>query len=91
MLTQAGSPRQQRMGRHHRARVSWWRPQLSAVMKVSVAELVRRAQRERAHTSRARRLRVVPRQRCAPDAPATGRVTAGHQGSLCPGGEVKHG
>jgi len=91
MPTEASSPQERRRGRHHRARVGWWRPQLGVVVEVTVAELVRRGERERAYASRARRVRVVPRQRRAPDAPATGRVPVGYPGSLCPGGEASHG
>lgn len=36
------------------------------VVEVTVVELVRRAERERVYASRARRVRVVPRQRRAP-------------------------
>ncbi|MGH3772299.1 MAG: hypothetical protein ACRDRW_13035 [Pseudonocardiaceae bacterium] len=64
MLT---SPRQRRAGRHRRARLSWWRPRLGGVVEVTVAELVRRGEHERAYAGRARRVRVVPRRRPAPD------------------------
>ncbi|MBV8541799.1 MAG: hypothetical protein JO364_16590 [Pseudonocardiales bacterium] len=91
MPTGASSPQERRAGRHHRERWGWWRPRLGVVVEVTVAELVGRAQRERAHAHRARRVRVVPRQRPAPDALATGRVSVDYQGSLCPRGEVNHG
>ena len=91
MSTAASSGRQRRAGRHHRERWGWWRPQLGAVVEVTVAELVRRWERERAYAHRARRVRVVPRQRPAPDAPATGRGAVDYQGSLCPRGEINHG
>ncbi len=91
MLTGAGAGRARRAGRHHRERLGWLWPRLGAVVEVTVAELVRRAERERAHAHRARRVRVVPRQRPAPDTPATGRAAAAHQGSLCPRGEAFHG
>ncbi|MGH3701607.1 MAG: hypothetical protein ACRDRU_18600 [Pseudonocardiaceae bacterium] len=91
MLTGVSSPRQRRAGRHHRARLSWWRPQLSGVVGVTVAELVRRRDRERAYAGRARRVRVIPRTRAAPDATPTGPITVGYQGSLCPTGEADHG
>jgi hypothetical protein len=91
MPTEASSPRQRRRGRHHRARLGWWRPQLSVVVEVTVAELVRRRERERAYASRARRVRVVPRQPRAPDAPATGRVPVGYPDSPCPEGQASHG
>jgi len=91
MPTGASSPRQRRTGRHRRERLGWWRPQLGVVVEVTVAELVRRGERERACAYRARRVRVVPRQRHAPDAPATSRVLVGCPGSLCPQGEINHG
>ncbi|MGH3718305.1 MAG: hypothetical protein ACRDRI_05560 [Pseudonocardiaceae bacterium] len=90
MPTGASSPPERRTGRHHRARLGWWRPQLSAVVEVTVAELVRRAQRERAYAGRARRVRVVPRQRPTPDTTTTDPITVAYQGSLCPT-EVHHG
>ncbi|MGH3772819.1 MAG: hypothetical protein ACRDRW_15745 [Pseudonocardiaceae bacterium] len=91
MPTGASSPRQRRAGRHRRARLSWWRPQLGAIVEVTVAELVRRGECERAYASRARRVRVVARQRSTPDATATGPVTVGYLGSPCSTGEVHHG
>jgi hypothetical protein len=63
----ADSPPDQHRGRHRRARLSWWRPRIqpSTVGKVTVAELQRRGERERAYARRARRVRVLPRPRCA--------------------------
>ncbi|MGH3820818.1 MAG: hypothetical protein ACRDRE_24365, partial [Pseudonocardiaceae bacterium] len=78
MPTGASSPPERRTGRHHRTRLSWWRPQLGGAVEVTVAKLVRRAERERACAHRARRVRVVPRQRPVPDTPATGRVSIGY-------------
>ncbi|MGH3831827.1 MAG: hypothetical protein ACRDRS_15505 [Pseudonocardiaceae bacterium] len=69
------------MGRHHRERLGWLWPRLGAVVEVTVAELMRRAERERAHAHRARRVRVVPRQRPPPTprSPAGSRsVTQAH-------------
>ncbi|MGH3825664.1 MAG: hypothetical protein ACRDQX_00610 [Pseudonocardiaceae bacterium] len=86
MLTGAGSGRARRVGRHHRERLGWLWPRLGAVVEVTVAELVRRAELERACAHRARRVQVVPRQRPAPDITATGRVSIGYSGSLCPRG-----
>ncbi|MGH3722447.1 MAG: hypothetical protein ACRDRI_27155 [Pseudonocardiaceae bacterium] len=91
MPTEASSPPERRTGRHHRARLSWWRPQLGGTVEVTVADLVHRAQRERANAGRARRVRVVARQRSAPDVTTTGPITIRYQGSLCPRGEADHG
>ncbi|MGH3721435.1 MAG: hypothetical protein ACRDRI_21815 [Pseudonocardiaceae bacterium] len=91
MLTGAGAGRARRAGRHRRERLSWWRPQLGGTVEVTVADLVHRGERERANAGRARRVRVVARQRSAPDSTATGPITIRYQGSLCPRGEVNHG
>ncbi|MGH3833936.1 MAG: hypothetical protein ACRDRS_26435 [Pseudonocardiaceae bacterium] len=90
MLTGAGSGRARRAGRHHRERLGWLWPRLGAVVEVTVAELVRRAERERACAHRARRVRVVPRQRPAPNTPVTGQEAAGHQNSLRLRGEINY-
>lgn len=57
-------------GRHRRARFAWWRwrPQLHLELgaigvEVTVEELQRRQERERAYASQARRVLVMPRQR----------------------------
>ncbi len=91
MPTGDSSPPERRTGRHHRERLSWWRPQLGGVVEVTVAELVRRGELERANAGRARRVRVIPRRRPAPDATTTGPITVRYQGSLCPRGEADHG
>lgn len=52
MPTGASSPQQRRTGRHRRARFGWWpRPSRARVVEVTVAELVRRGERESAYAS----------------------------------------
>jgi hypothetical protein len=61
-------------GRHRRARLSWWWPQLQPPgpgMKVTMEDLRRWLAPERAYVPRPRRIVVLPRQGATPDAPAT--------------------
>jgi hypothetical protein len=61
-------------GRHRRARLSWWWPQLPPPdpgMTITLEDLQRWLAPERAYTPRPRHIVVLPRQRPAPDTPVT--------------------
>ncbi len=78
------SPQERQPGRHRRARLSWWWPQLPPPgpgMKVTLEDLQRWLAPERAYVPRPRRIVVLPRQRATPDAPATSPNTVPYQGA----------
>ncbi len=81
MPTTASAPQNRHTGRHRRARLSWWRmPQPGTAVEVTVTQLQRRWERERAYANRARRVLVIPRQHPTPNTPATDPNTAPYQG-----------
>ena len=83
------SPQDRQRGRHRRARLSWWWPQLPPPgpgMKVPLEDLQRWLAPEPAYIPRPRHIVVLPRQRATPDAdaPVTSPNAVPYQGTTPP-------